>query len=133
MGRSLGARRSFRDAGDGPGRGEAGRTGPGGLSQAEVPADLLGGVGGFGDWRGAEGAGIYPPGSGSPSLEYEVLRSQGWALPPVMGLVSLGPPCAHDWPAGASQKGKLHCKVRCVHVTSTRRYVLENKATEMGN
>lgn len=78
-------------------------------------------------------AGIYSPGSGSPSLEYEVLRSQGWALSPVMGLVSLGPPCAQDWPAGASQKGKLRCKVRCVHVTSTRRYVLENKATEMGN
>lgn len=55
MGRSLGARRSFRDAGDGPGRGEAGRTGRGGLSQAEVPADLLGGVGGFGGWRGGRG------------------------------------------------------------------------------
>lgn len=55
MGRSLGARRSFRDSGDGPGRGEAGRTGRGGLSQAEVPADLLGGVGGFGDLRGARG------------------------------------------------------------------------------
>lgn len=101
MGRSLGARRSFRDAGDGPGRGEAGRTGPGGLSQAEVPDGFARGCGRL--WGLAWGprmAGIYSPGSGSPSLEYEVLRSQGWALSPVMGLVSLGPPCAHDWPAG---------------------------------
>lgn len=32
-----------------------GEDGRGGLSQVEVPADLLGGVGGFGDWRGARG------------------------------------------------------------------------------